>query len=130
MGRFGVYRAKGWRNKLTLTYYELLVAQVPDEWVPPDLFRKRFGGVFVRVVAYDVNIIPALHKHAAAVFGGAAYIARERKREKRICAVECSRMNSERTVLHVRDFLSGFANRAGRNGSQIRETLAKIKVET
>lgn len=118
MGRLTFYRAKGWRNKLTLTYYELLIAQVPDEWVPPDLFRKHFDGVLVRVVAYDVNIIPALHKHAAAVFGGATYrySTWEEKREKRSCAVECSRMNSERTLLHVRDFLSLLAkNRAGKN---------------
>lgn len=68
---------------------------------------------YIRAVAYDVNIIPALHKHAAAVFGDAAYIAREKKREKR--RSEYSRVKHERAVVHVRDFLR-FPLRIGRNG--------------
>lgn len=73
---------------------------------------------YIRAVAY-VNIIPALHKHAAAVFGGAAYIACEKKREKR--RPECSYVNHEAESCSMRaiffDFpYEGSFLRIGRNG--------------
>lgn len=66
-------------------------------------------------VAYDVNIIPALHKHVAAVFGDAAYIACRKKREKEVRAWTLNELNLRTQLLR---FPFGFplANHIGRNG--------------